>query len=556
MPAPERGGATDSATVKAPPGTAAAAEPAATRVADTRPAAEEIELKLVIDAEQARKLGRLPLIRGSLAGRTVSRKMHSVYYDTPEQDLRRAGAGLRLRREGSRWVQTLKSGGSVEAGLHRRSEIESRVPAQLLDYRALAESGVTEVLADPARRARLQPVFTADFTRTLRVVEPTPGTRIELALDVGSITAGERSVPVSELELELKAGAAEALLDFAATLVQQVPGLQLEPCSKAQRGYALAAGKVDAPVKASAPPLDRSMPPAAALRAIVFACVEQLQANEAGVAAGADIEYLHQARVAMRRLRSALSVFRPGFPRAAFEDVVAELRWLDGSLGPARDWDVFSTATLPRIVRAFAQQDAMAALVEHAQRLRAAAQARAAQALRAPRYTVLLLRLVGAFHRHPWLAFPDQEAAGARSLPLAQFAASVLARRHRKVTRTGRRLVKGDPRHESDHAELHRLRIEIKKLRYAAEFFAQLYARKSKGYAAALAGLQALLGGLNDAATVERLCTELRHDGAGGLDAEALGLVRGWAAAGAQAHLAQFPDAWKQFREATPFWEE
>jgi inorganic triphosphatase YgiF len=515
--------------------------------------AEEIELKLAIEAEQARKLGRLPLIRDSLAARTITRKMHSVYYDTPEQDLRQAGAGLRLRREGSRWVQTLKSGGSVEAGLHRRNEIESRVPAQLLDYRALAQSGVSEMLADPARRARLQPVFTADFTRTLRLVEPTPGTRIELAVDLGTISAGERSVPVSELELELKAGAAEAMLDFAVTLAQQVPGLLLEPRSKAERGYALAAGKAEAPVKASAPTLDPSLPPAVALRAIVFACVAQLQANEAGVLAGTDIEYLHQARVAMRRLRSALTVFRPGFPRAAFTDVVAELRWLDGTLGPARDWDVFTTATLPRIVHAFRQHAAMAGLTGLGQDLRAEAHARAAQALRSPRYAVLLLRLIGVFYRAPWLALPDEAAATARTLPLAQFASTVLARRHRKVAKTGRRLVKDDARHESDHAQLHQLRIEIKKLRYAAEFFAQLYARKAKPYTSALAGLQALLGGLNDASTVERLCDQLRQHGA---DAEALGLVRGWAAATAQAHLEQLPAAWKQLRDATPFWEE
>ncbi len=517
-------------------------------------AVEEIELKLAIDPVQAARLGRLPLVRNSTAGRPVRRKLHSVYYDTPERDLLRSGAALRLRRDGPRWVQTLKSGGGVEAGLHRRNEIESRVPAQLLDYRALAESGHGEVFADPARRARLVPVFVTDFVRTIRHVEPTPGTRIEIAFDQGSITSGDATAPISELELELKSGLAEGILDFAAALVQQAPALRLEARTKAERGYALAEHKPDAPVKAIPPALTPALTPAQALRAIVFGCVAQIQANEAGVIAGQDVEYLHQARVGMRRLRSALTVFRPGFPRAAFAEVVGELRWLDGTLGPARDWDVFDTETLPRIALAFAHHPGLQALAAHARQLRVQANRSAAEALGSARYTLLLLRMLGVFHRQPWARVADEAASAARAQSLEAFARDVLSRRHRKVTRTGRRLVNADSQHESDHAELHRLRIEIKKLRYAAEFFSSLYERKVKAYTSALAGLQELLGGLNDAATVERLCAALRTAVDTGAGEEAIGIIRGWAAASARTHLEQLPQAWKRFRDVDVFW--
>jgi inorganic triphosphatase YgiF len=516
-------------------------------------AGQEIELKLAIDPAQAGKLGRLPLIRESAVGRAVTRRMHSVYYDTPEHDLKRAGAGLRLRREGARWVQTLKSGGSVEAGLHSRNEVETRVPAQLLDYRTLAESGTSGVFTDPARRARLQPVFAADFTRTLRVIQPAPGTSIELALDHGTITAGEASTPISEVELEVASGLPESMLDFAIALAQQVP-LRLEPRSKAERGYALAERKQPSPVKATPPALDPGMTPAEALRTIVFGCVTQLQANESGVVAAQDVEYLHQARVAMRRLRSALTVFRPGFPRAAFEDVVLELRWLDGALGPARDWDVFAVSTLPRIAAAFPGNPGLRSLREHTARLRTQANRSAGEALGASRYTVLLLKLLGVFYRQPWLAIPDDGAATARTLPIATFARDVLSRRHRKVVKAGRRLVTDGAQHECDHAQLHQLRIEIKKLRYAAEFFSSLHERKVKPYTNALATLQELLGGLNDAATVERLCEILRNEAAAHESGEAIGLVRGWAAASAHTHLEQLPAAWKRFRDVDEFW--
>jgi triphosphatase len=560
-PAVKRGAVRDQA---APPSTPAAADAnsvaAAPAVSPNEPAAGaapaapvlEIELKLAIAPDDARRLARLPLIRTTATGRPVTRKMHSVYYDTPEHDLKRAGAGLRLRREGSRWVQTLKSGGGVEAGLHQRNELETRVPAQLLDYRTLAESGTSAVFTDPAGRARLQPVFVADFTRTARRIEPTPGTVIEFSLDHGSIAAGEASLPVSELELELESGLPESVLDFAIALVQEVP-LRLEPRSKAQRGYALAERQREAPVRAVAPVLDPAMSPTQALRAIVFGCVAQLQANEAGVIAAQDAEYLHQARVAMRRLRSGLAVFRRGFPRAAFEEVVRELRWLDGALGPARDWDVFALATLPRVASAFRQQRGLHALAERTAALRGTADAAAGEALGSSRYTVLLLKLLGVFYREPWLAIADEEAQAARAQPLEAFARDVLSRRHRKVVKAGRDLVNARE-HESDHAQLHQLRIEIKKLRYAAEFFSTLYERRVKQYTSALAGLQELLGGLNDAATVERLCEALRRTDDSEPTGEAIGLVRGWAAATAAAHLEQLSVAWKRFRDVETFW--
>jgi triphosphatase len=129
----------------------------------------------------------------------------------------------------------------------------------------------------------------------------------------------------------------------------------------------------------------------------------------------------------------------------------------------------------------------------------------------------------------------------------------VLSRRHRKVVKAGRDLVNARE-HESDHAQLHQLRIEIKKLRYAAEFFSTLYERRVKQYTSALAGLQELLGGLNDAATVERLCEALRRTDDSEPTGEAIGLVRGWAAATAAAHLEQLSVAWKRFRDVETFW--
>ena len=521
-------------------------DPAAAAPATLAPV--EVELKFSIPPEAARKLGRLPEVRAAATGRAVTRRMRSIYYDTPDQALRARGMGLRLRREGSRWIQSLKRAGTIEGGLHRREEHETPVPAQLLDYPALAQHGLAELTASAAERDRLQPVFTCEFTRTARRLALAPASQIELTLDRGTILAGEAAEPVSEIELELKAGDAQPLLDFAQRLIEHLP-LRLEPRSKAERGYDLIDRRAAEPVKATAPALHSDMSLTAALRSIVFGCVAQLQANEAGMLAAAEPEYLHQGRVALRRLRSAFSLFRRAFPRAGYEDVLEALRWLSERLGPARDWDVFVLTTLPQVSQALGNEAAVHTLTQRAQALRAAAGQQAMDALASRRYTAFLLGLNSLFSRQPWLALQNETAQALRGWPLRQYASDVLSRRHRKVTKRGRG-------HAAlDASGLHALRIEIKKLRYAAEFFSALYERKPvRAYSTALAALQDLLGALNDAAAVERLCAVLREGEVDASQHEAIGAVRGWAAATARDHLERLPQAWKRFRAADTFW--
>ena len=448
---------------------------------------------------------------------------------------------------GTRWIQTLKSGGRVEGGLHQREELETPLPAQILNYPVLARSGAAPALADPELPLKLRPVFVTEFKRTTRKLEPAPGSRIELCLDRGLLSAGDAQLPISEIELELKSGSPVQLLDFALDLLEHIP-LRLEAASKAERGYALATGATAAPVKATVPLLLPAMSVTEAFRTVVFACIAHLQANERGLLGTDDAEYLHQARVALRRLRSALSVFNRAFPRALFEDQLVELRWLGGLLGPARDWDVFATETLRYVCLAFPDDDGLRWLTARTAELRAAANNSARDAVASARYTRLLVKLIGVFLRNPWSQFVE-ETAVERSRPLIEFAAAVLARRHKKVLRTGRRLA------QLDLVGLHALRIEIKKLRYAAEFFSALYDKKAvREYLTALAALQELLGGLNDAATVERLMKPLRESGDSRPQTEAPGLVRGWTAGATQARIDQLPQAWDRFRVCAIFW--
>ena len=125
----------------------------------------------------------------------------------PEFALRDQGAALRLRgAQDARWVQTLKTAGRVEAGLHQRDELETPLPAQILNYTVLAQSDAVPVLADPELPLKLRPVFVTEFKRTTRQLEPVAGSKIEFCLDRGAVSAGDAQLPISEIELELKSG--------------------------------------------------------------------------------------------------------------------------------------------------------------------------------------------------------------------------------------------------------------------------------------------------------------------------------------------------------------
>jgi CHAD domain-containing protein len=269
-----------------------------------------------------------------------------------------------------------------------------------------------------------------------------------------------------------------------------------------------------------------------------------------------DREYLHQFRVGLRRLRSCLDVVGTALGKRAIGPLAKELRWLGGALGPARDWDVFAAETLARLAREFRASEELTALLARCETVRRAHADAARSAVSSPRYTTLLLTLGQSFARDDldglWRsearAAPDA-AAQKLAVSVDEFAASVLDKRHRRLRKRGA----GVP--DAPAAERHRVRIDAKKLRYAAEFFASLYPPKSmRRYVGALEDLQDVLGALNDAAVGERLLREAAAAQPEPVAPRVEGLVRGWIAATARHELARYPRAWREFDDAKPFW--
>ncbi|MGZ8304670.1 MAG: CYTH and CHAD domain-containing protein [Telluria sp.] len=466
----------------------------------------EIELKLLLDPRHADALRRHPLLAQYGASAPRELQLSDIYYDTPRQEFRESGAGLRVRQAGGQWIQALKGGGDSGSGLHRRHEWESVVPGESPDLPALRKMiGRKEKWGDllraPSTEEGLAPVFRTRVVRTLWDLTLPGGTTIEMALDQGRLECGDDVAEVSEIELELTAGDAVALFDLALALQQDIP-MQVGAASKAERGYALNRPAPRQAARAKPVKLARMETVEDAFRAIAAGCLAQVQANADGVGQGYDEECLHQMRVGLRRFRSALGVFKsvlllpPGLP--------AELDWLTGELGNARDWDVMAGATLPSLAGSMPAGQGLVDVTQAALDTGHEAQVAAAAAVNSQRYTRLMLMLGRWLYGNGWR--PQAAGQGRRKLNAAvdAFARKQLRGAHRKLKNRGRALADGTPEAR------HRVRIAAKKMRYAGEFFASLYAGKQvKAFISALSELQDELGLLNDATVAEKLLGQL-----------------------------------------------
>jgi inorganic triphosphatase YgiF len=447
----------------------------------------EIELKLAVPEAALEPLRR----RLDAYGRQAPRKVTSVYFDTPDRRLASQQAALRLRRigdaAGAPWIQTLKTNDRPGA-LSRRGEWEAPVPGPRPQLTGLPDWPLMALLGEPP--PRLVAVFRTQFERTARLVE-FEGARIEVALDEGRITAGRQAEPICEVELELLQGPQAAVFGLALQLVgsgRQALALRPSVESKAVRGYRLAQHQAERPVHADAEGYCAQVRPDLShlqvARRLVGHGVHRVLANVTGAAAGEDLEYVHQARVALRRTRSALRVL--GVARAAGDPIARDLRWLAHCFAAVRDWDVLLTGTLPALHRAIGpvHEAQWAALIERAQARRLQQRRRLRATLSGARFARTALRL---------LQWAEQPCAPTSSR-LAGRARRAVERGHERLTAAARDLGDLPPQGR------HRLRILAKRQRYALELLAPLLPGRAPARALKpLARLQQLLGEINDA---------------------------------------------------------
>ena len=447
------------------------------------PIPHETELKLVLAPGEAAKVASTPPLAGLESRRTP---MSALYFDTPTRELSRHGLGLRLRREGRHWRITLKASGDSAAGLHQRPEWEYPVPGPVLDLARFAATPLAELPGAAMLHERLAPVLVTEFRRTRWELAPQPGSRLEVALDEGRIVARGRESPIAEIEIEVLEGPVSAAFDLAEALAKTL-ALRPEPASKLARGMQLSVAARPRPVHASHDSIADAQDAREAARRIAAACLAQAQANESGVLESADIEFVHQLRVALRRLRSALRLFREALPPGEDAAFAEDLRWAAGALGRCRDWDVFVSETLPSLVQAYGDAQAGRAILARARARQREARRAAREAVLSPRYGLAMIRLAR------WVSAPPGAADGAE--PLKEFASGRLRKGARRVEEGAAAIA------TLDAAARHRLRIQVKRQRYAVEFLGSLFkSQPVRRHARALARVQDALGLANDCA--------------------------------------------------------
>lgn len=491
----------------------------------------ETELKLHITPENLLRLKRHPFLRSLSSSRARTLKLFSIYYDTSDLELRRRAMALRLRRAGKQFLQTLKGGGQVSAGLHQRNEWETPVPSERLDFDALKACGGE---LPGGVRNRLQPVFVTDFSRNVRLLNY-EGAEIELCMDSGEIRAGQSSCPISEIELELISGEPQQLFKLALALLDVVP-LDVEHTSKAEYGYLLFSATKPSASKGRFTALKKSQSIADVLQSLIGACLAHVQSNVPGALLKLDEEYLHQVRVGLRRLRVVLSIAQRFHADSELEALREKVSRLCVELGRSREWDVFVTQTLAPICTRLPEHTGLREILGISERARKHQHSGMENNLASQDFQRLLLSFGIWMHG---VQYNDVDSA------LEKFARETLVKRNKQVIKHGKGLV------GENAAQLHALRIACKKLRYSIEMFGSLFSgTKTQNYVESLSNLQDILGALNDIAVAHRLLNELdnaaRHD--------TLALIRGWMEHDYAERVADFGKAWKRFEGQKAFW--
>jgi len=489
----------------------------------------EIEFKFHVPAQRLKAV-EAAMRRGSV----VRTRLQARYFDTADQALAAEGIVLRLRKEGRRWVQTVKATG--DNALHR---LEHNV-----DLGAAAAGGAAPAI-DPQRHhgtpvgERLAKALSAsgaplverqstDIVRLTRDVRTTGdgAAVVELALDVGKViahagTPDERESPVCELELELKRGGVRGLVALARRWSQQ-HGLWFSTVSKAERGARLLA-KLDVvpAVKAETPRFadqKEKLGGRAIQQAVVASCLAQMLPNASEIAAGStDEEQIHQLRIGIRRLRTALrelaglDAHTDLFNGAEWEPPLVEAF---RALGALRDREQVVKLAQPQLRDVGAPEfDPLAG--DDA----AAEMPSPGEVVRAPVFQSVLVSLIGFTAAIDADAAPQGEAGGVgqpASTPAPLDAGA--ARRHlrKRLQRLHEQAVRDGRRFESLATEdQHRTRKRLKRLRYLAEFVAPLFADAkdekkpaAERYLKRLRPAQDALGEFNDEAVALALYRE------------------------------------------------
>ncbi len=515
---------------------------------------QELELKLLIDEAAAREIWNRALQVHLASVRPRARKIKSTYVDTPDHSLHRKGISLRLRRDGRRWLQTVKAGASLNGGISKVTEFETTAPDGRLEVAAISDEKLRNKVGRLVRGAPLIPVCETLVKRAEGEVRSESGTRALLAVDVVEIRADEQSGKLFELELEYQEGAPGGLFDIARILLPD-GGVTFSRMSKAERGYLLAeTGKVEpapAPRTARTVSIARSGSAGRAAQKVLRECAGQIADNINATLQLPVSEGPHQLRIGLRRLRSALQVFRKAIACPAATYLGQEAKWLGQEVGKLRDLDVMLHDLVLPAAKACPFEPGFASLGGLLEDQAGRAREDLRETLRSNRVQVFLFNLMRFTETRGWRVRDKKNRSSRLAIPVGKLAAKALNKRWAKVRKRARNI------QELSVEERHELRKELKSLRYAVEFMGPLYpVGKQKPFLKRLKKLQVLFGDLNDTAMVKSKLPEGTVAGTDTMDIQrAIGWILGASSTKAELGWTHAQDLWRSLNKTPVFWK-
>ncbi len=534
----------------------------------------ETELKAAVPASEL--AGLRDRLEAMACERLADRSITSTYYDTVDRRLQRQGMALRLRPGDDSVTQTLKSARSASGGLHSVREVEVDLPAgSVPDIGAIPDAALRETVSTLVGRSQLRAVFETRVSRQAGLLAFEDGA-VEVALDAGEIAANRACLPVSEAEFEVRAGPASLAYRAAAALLAD-RAVRLHDASKAERGYRLASaaagaaargpvgdGGADGPVRTGTLPATASDWTLDRVEACLAAYGEALAQNIHSVLTSADPEGPHQVRVVLRRLRALLWVAAPAFDPDWAKAQAKAFKALGRAVAPARDADVFVDEIVrPRLSGSGNHRDdedeesgnaGVADLLARLETWRAETHGAVRVRLREMQASGLALGLLESVASRGWVR-RSRDGAAALVSPIGPVAAPILAREWQRLQRAGRKLDK------LPAEKRHRLRKDLKRLRYGAELAAgRARTADSAGGAdvlTALRRMQTSLGRLNDLDTIAPMRPTLGDAAADAMLAACLGeLETGGTSGKVRKHwMAKAKKHWARLQAAATVWE-
>ena len=513
---------------------------------------QEIEIRFAAPERELKRLAKISSLEGFDVGRAATRRLNTIYYDTQDLCIAKAGLCLRVRRNGRGYVQTVKdeSSGALASERH---EYVCHLSSSEPDLDGVPDDGVRARLKALATTLSLTPVIETEIQRTTRSVKNTSGDRIELAVDRGEIRTlmnGHTSLPVSEVELELKEGAPAALYEVARRLSRR-SSLTVNTESKSARGFRALEGEQIGAHKAGRTQLSPDCSAEEAFRLTLLHCLRHLARNAPAVAEARLPEGVHQMRVGLRRLRAALSASGGEFRVRDLESLDERAKNLSDIFGGTRELDVFATELLAPVEDG-TKKPGLPQLRLILEELRRESWGQAVKLVQSDDFTGFLLDLASAIETRIWQEAASYEQLGAFERPARALASEALDKRLKQASKRAKHLS------SLNVEERHRLRIALKKLRYSAEFFAPMFTAKPVSiFLERLSKLQDLFGALNDAATVETILRRItEHAGKRSSPEllEAAAFADGWHQSRLEPTWDKAKKRWKAFVKTEPFW--